>query len=187
MSSRSFPLASILQYAVLGMIAYVLAGAPLLSLVTNFTYDSKKARASFGQPSALSHDKAAGLIIPERNLSCAEHTYKGLHVLSREPLVVYVEGFLRAHEVEHIVNVRYAISLVFGPRSLVQLQLYTAYNLIPTRPPLFISHDFKKLIVEKSEALHPVNSLERWPRATRSHRPSLRKGARPALSSCPLH
>jgi prolyl 4-hydroxylase len=128
MSSRSFPLASILQYAVLGMIGYVLAGAPLLSLLTNSTYESRKARASFGQPSALSHDKAAGLIIPERNLSCAEHTYKGLHVLSREPLVVYVEGFLRGHEVEHVVNVRYAISMVLGPRSFVQLQVYPAYS-----------------------------------------------------------
>lgn len=110
MSSRSFPIASILQYTVLAILGYVLAGAPFLSFVTGPTYEGRKARASLGRPSPLSHDKAAGLVIPERNLSCTEHTYKGLHVLSRDPLVVYVEGFLREDEVHHVVNIRYAIS-----------------------------------------------------------------------------
>ncbi|KAF2441326.1 hypothetical protein P171DRAFT_394328 [Karstenula rhodostoma CBS 690.94] len=105
MSGRSFPLASILQYTVLAILGYVLAGAPLLSFVTGPTYEDRKARASTGRPSPLSHDKAAGLIIPERNMSCTEHMYKGLHVLSRDPLVVYVEGFLREDEVQHVVDV----------------------------------------------------------------------------------
>lgn len=122
MTSRSFPLASALQYVVLGVLGYVLAGAPLLSLVTGPATENGKVRAGFGRPSPLSHDKAAGLIIPERNLSCAEHTYTGVHVLSREPLVVYVEGFLGQDEVEHVVDVRYAILLIFCLRTLVQLE-----------------------------------------------------------------
>ena len=110
MTSRSFPFASILQYIVLVIIGYILAGAPLLSFVIGPTPDNQKARAGTGRPSPLSLDKAAGLVIPERNLSCTEHMYKGLHVLSRDPLVVYVEGFLREDEVQHVVDVRYAAS-----------------------------------------------------------------------------
>ncbi|KAL5382576.1 hypothetical protein DPSP01_006414 [Paraphaeosphaeria sporulosa] len=105
MTSRSFPFASILQYIVLVIIGYILAGAPLLSFVIGPTPDNQKARAGTGRPSPLSLDKAAGLVIPERNLSCTEHMYKGLHVLSRDPLVVYVEGFLREDEVQHVVDV----------------------------------------------------------------------------------
>ncbi|KAJ4344451.1 uncharacterized protein N0V89_012193 [Didymosphaeria variabile] len=105
MPSHSFSLASILQYVVFGILGYVLAGAPLLSLFTGTTSESRKTRASLGRPSALSQDKAAGLVVPDGNLSCTEHTYRGLHVLSRDPLVVYVEGFLREDEVKHIVDV----------------------------------------------------------------------------------
>lgn len=42
-------------------------------------------------------------MFPEPNLTCAEHSFKGVYVLSREPLVVYIEGFLSAQETESVV------------------------------------------------------------------------------------
>ncbi|KAL6708664.1 hypothetical protein ACN47E_002360 [Coniothyrium glycines] len=38
------------------------------------------------------------------NLTCSEHSHKGVFVLSREPLVVYVEGFLTDSEAKEIVH-----------------------------------------------------------------------------------
>ena len=52
--------------------------------------------------------KLENLVIPEEDLQCREHTYKGVYVLSREPLVVYIEGFLNDEEARHIVDQRYA-------------------------------------------------------------------------------
>lgn len=56
----------------------------------------------------ISKEKLDGLVIPDRNLTCAEHAFKGVYVLSREPLVVYIEGFLSEEECGHVVDVRYA-------------------------------------------------------------------------------
>lgn len=106
MSTRSVSISSILQYAVLGVFGYFLTGAPLLSLITGSASDNGAAKSNIRRPPPLSHDKAAGLVIPERNLSCPAHTYTGVHVLNREPLVLYVEGFLGQDEVEHVIDVR---------------------------------------------------------------------------------
>lgn len=109
MAIGGFTLGSLLQYVVLGVLGYILAGAPLLSVITGPTEEGKKSRAGYGFPPPLSHDKAATLIIPERNLSCEEHAFRGVHLLSREPLVVYVEGFLDEEEARHVVDVRYVV------------------------------------------------------------------------------
>lgn len=53
------------------------------------------------------------LVIPERNLSCEEHAYRGVHVLSREPLVVYIEGFVGDGEADDVVKVRYVKFVMF--------------------------------------------------------------------------
>lgn len=108
MTGRSFAVGTVLQYVVFLGLAYVLAGAPLLSILAGSTGASKKSRASFGRPPPLSPDKAATLVIPEKNLTCGEHAFRGVHVLSREPLVVYIEGFLGQDEVQHVVDIRYA-------------------------------------------------------------------------------
>lgn len=51
--------------------------------------------------------KLESLVIPERNLTCTEHRHKGVYVLSRDPLVVYIEGFLGEGEGKEIVELRY--------------------------------------------------------------------------------
>ena len=113
MTNRSsFSLGSILQYVVLGVLAYVLAGAPLLTILTGSTGEVKKSRAGYARPPPLSHEKASELVIPESNLACGEHSFRGVHVLSREPLVVYLEGFLSEDEAQHVVDSRYVLRLV---------------------------------------------------------------------------
>lgn len=103
-------ISSIVQYAFLAILAYVLAGAPLSSLLdsssssSDNSYDvGDKSR----QGNVVDVKTLESLVIPEKNLSCAEHHYKGVYVLSREPLVVYIEGFLREGEGKEIVDLRY--------------------------------------------------------------------------------
>lgn len=127
MDNRSFPLASILQCSVLAVLGYILTGAPLLPFLASPTNDDGRARAGIGPSSPSSHDKAAGLTVPDMDLGCTEHMYKGLHVLSRDPLIVYAEGFLREDEVQHVVNVRYAILPGLG------CKLPVCFRMYPTR------------------------------------------------------
>ncbi|KAF1945382.1 hypothetical protein EJ02DRAFT_509603 [Clathrospora elynae] len=112
-SSLPRSLGSIIQYAVLAVLAYILAGAPLLSMLTGDSSFSSSSLLSSSYPSnvgakarhgAVDAGKLDSLVIPEKNLSCAEHGYKGVYVLSREPLVVYIEGFLGEGEGEEVVG-----------------------------------------------------------------------------------
>ena len=102
-SAQSPSFGSFLQYAFLAGVAYFLAGAPFLSMITSYTSTSPRDTST---ASALSLDKLDSLAIPEANLVCQEHNHKGVYVLSREPLVVYIEGFLDQGEAEEIVNLR---------------------------------------------------------------------------------
>ncbi|ORY12134.1 hypothetical protein BCR34DRAFT_624486 [Clohesyomyces aquaticus] len=89
-------LGSLVQYSILGLVAYILAGAPLLDILS--PHGKPKSEAQI-----LSKDKLENLVIPEKGLICPEHGYK-VFVFQRDPLVVYIEGFLSAEESEHIVR-----------------------------------------------------------------------------------
>lgn len=107
-STSSFSLATLLQYVAFALIAYVLAGAPLLESL-------RSGSGAEGQDAGVSAQKLEALVVPEGNLSCPAHAYRGVHVVSREPLVVYVEGFLGEAEAEEVVGLRYVfISLLLG-------------------------------------------------------------------------
>lgn len=122
--------ASTIQYLVLAGLAYILAGAPLLehlsalttpssSSTPKSTWDtttSKSSRNGFPAPPAYLEN----LVFPDKNLTCGEHSYKGVYVLNREPLVVYIEGFLSEEESRHVVEERYVNLLV----KLVSLSLF---------------------------------------------------------------
>ncbi|KAF2255466.1 hypothetical protein BU26DRAFT_476362 [Trematosphaeria pertusa] len=99
--SSSFSLGTLVQYAFLAVLAYVLAGAPLLSILS-----SSDGRREIDRPRnvEISKEKLESLVIPEGNLTCGEHAYRGVYVLSREPLVVYIEGFLTEDECGHVVE-----------------------------------------------------------------------------------
>jgi hypothetical protein len=90
-------ISSVVQYTVFGVFAYILAGAPLLSI---FSSDSGVVKTQ------LSFDQAETLVFPEKVLKCPEHKY-AVHILSRDPLVVYIEGFLSHEEAEHVVTMRW--------------------------------------------------------------------------------
>ncbi|KAF1953887.1 hypothetical protein CC80DRAFT_568297 [Byssothecium circinans] len=98
-SARSRSTVSIwafIQYGIFAVLAYILAGAPLQTLLTPSSNHDGKVQ--------ISKEKIEGLVIPIRNLTCPEHTFKGVHVLSRQPLVVYIEGFLSGEEADGVVE-----------------------------------------------------------------------------------
>jgi prolyl 4-hydroxylase len=125
----SFSPLAVLQYTVFGAIAYILAGAPFLSeissvvdnlspsLTTTTTnnkskFDNDAAKWSNQKPGQQSYEKIDSLMVPDPNLVCEDdHGYK-TYVLSRDPLVVYVEGFLSTGERRAIVELRY---VAFSP------------------------------------------------------------------------
>jgi prolyl 4-hydroxylase len=100
--SKMLSLGSIIQYFFLAAIAYVLAGAPLLSLLSPPSSSVASKKGNVVDVRTLD-----SLVIPEKNLSCGAHAYKGVYVLSREPLVVYIEGFLGERESEEVLRIRY--------------------------------------------------------------------------------
>lgn len=116
-SGFSFSIGSVVQCVFLAGVAYILAGAPLSSLVS-----SDRGAASYSSATSSGAGAGAGphvaaklesLVFPEPNLTCAEHSFKGVYVLSREPLVVYIEGFLSAQETESVVASRY-VTCIFS-------------------------------------------------------------------------
>ena len=89
---------SVLQFAVIAVLGYILAGTPLQSLL------SPVPTAEQSSVFALHGDQV--LVVPDKNLSCARHDYT-VHLLAREPLVIYIEDFLSADEAKHVVEMRY--------------------------------------------------------------------------------
>lgn len=107
-SSSKISISSLFQYTVLAALAYVLAGAPLSSLFSSPSStlkNSNTARAGVGQ-SNNNGQELENLVIPEKGLECGGHRFKGVYVMSREPLVVYIEGFLGEGEGDEIVKLR---------------------------------------------------------------------------------
>lgn len=94
-------LGTVFQYLLLSIPLYLFVGSPLLKITapSYFAIDSITDYPSF--------EKSDSLVFPEDDLVCAPHAYN-VRVLSREPLVVYIDGFLSKKEAEHLVNVAYA-------------------------------------------------------------------------------
>lgn len=62
----------------------------------------------YGRHSAL-HEPLnlnSSLIASDEPLFCPEDSYK-TYIISREPLMIYIDGFLKANESKHLVDVRY--------------------------------------------------------------------------------
>ncbi|KAH7072933.1 hypothetical protein BKA63DRAFT_473262 [Paraphoma chrysanthemicola] len=101
-SPATVSFSSAFQYAFFAVVVYVLAGAPLSSIISD-SYSGRSGTDVSAQ--SVAQEKIDSLVIPDAELTCGEHTYKGVHVLSRQPLVVYVEGFLSEEEAKHAVGV----------------------------------------------------------------------------------
>lgn len=100
-------LSTFFQYAIFLVIAYILAGAPLLSTLYPGAGDAVKKEGK-GDVKQVSYEKIESLMVLDRGLKCEEQGYR-VHVLGREPLVVYVEGFLSEAERKRIVELRYVV------------------------------------------------------------------------------
>ena len=104
MHSSFSSLSVFLQYTLLAGVAYVLAGAPLFSVITSYSGTTPR-YANAGTITSL--EKLQSLVVPEADLVCQEHSHRGVFVLSREPLVIYIEGFLSDVEAKEVVKIRY--------------------------------------------------------------------------------
>lgn len=86
---------------------YVLIWVPLSNIL--FGSDLKH---QYEDDAALQLQLNSSLIATNDPLYCPEHTYN-TYILSQEPLVIYIEGFLRGNESEHLVGARLVFS--FSP------------------------------------------------------------------------
>lgn len=100
----TFSVFTVVQYAFLAVLAYVFAGAPLQEMLSTTLSGSDSADAG---ASGMSPQKLDSLVVPDGNLTCEARGLGGVHVLHREPLVVYIEGFLGRDEADEVVALRY--------------------------------------------------------------------------------
>jgi prolyl 4-hydroxylase len=98
MASSAFRLP--VEYLIPLAFILLLAGGPVQKFLLGGQND--------GQPLS-SHEvpilDAEKLVFPEKDLFCPQHSF-GTHILSTEPLVVYISGFLSEQEADHLVQIR---------------------------------------------------------------------------------
>ncbi|KAI8935972.1 hypothetical protein NX059_007476 [Plenodomus lindquistii] len=99
-SLASPSIGTMVQYVVLAAIAYFLAGAPLLSQVTSNLFTPSRD----SQISVFMTQKLDNLAHPDAGLVCTDHSFKGVYILNREPLVVYIEGFVDDWEAVKLIE-----------------------------------------------------------------------------------
>jgi prolyl 4-hydroxylase len=89
-------LRTILEYALISIPLYIFVLSPLLKTIapTLFSDTSSIKYQSF--------EKSDSLIIPDETLTCSPHKFN-IRILSREPLIVYIDGFLSETETAHLV------------------------------------------------------------------------------------
>lgn len=109
--SASLSSSSVFQILVLSIVSYIFVGVPLLSYITSSDLSSRQDDFDYyvspqdEETVQISLKKFESLVIPDPNLTCYDHSYR-TYVYSRNPLVIYVEGFLSEKEIEHLVDVR---------------------------------------------------------------------------------
>lgn len=98
--SRTFRTAS--EVAVIALVIYILLGAPGLSSTSTGPATGHEAGDTSAHNSAT---KIEHLVYPSKAIACPRHEYVS-HIFSTAPLVVYVDGFLAEHEVDHLIDLR---------------------------------------------------------------------------------
>lgn len=96
---------------------YIFVLAPLLQQL--FPPDTTENGSTWGVDRAVEYDAEGNEISPlnleddsfispedDRPLKCARPDAYQVHMLSREPLVIYVENFLSDAEADHLVDIR---------------------------------------------------------------------------------
>lgn len=157
-SSGSVSVSSLVQYVFFAAIVYVLAGAPLSTI---FGESSASKGISANSNAGANLKKLENLVVPEADLECGDHAYKGVYVLSREPLVVYIEGFLSDEEAKHVVDTRYVhpTRIVKVWRSSDQYGTQDLYSQLNTVHPS--SNNQQSSIKAKKPSTHPSATLKK--------------------------
>lgn len=102
-----------LEMAIISMVIYILVGAPGISSSSSPSSSSSSSHDNSDSDSATSglfsnsdkKVKIEHLVYPSKNLTCPKHDYT-THIFSISPLVIYIEDFLSAEEVEHLIALR---------------------------------------------------------------------------------
>lgn len=76
---------------------YVLVYLPISSMLHGSPQKSKKQEALIFNESFVATDEP---------LACPSHSYN-THILSHEPLIIYIENFLSESESRHLLEIRY--------------------------------------------------------------------------------
>lgn len=87
---------SVIQYVFLAVVGYILVGSPLQRIFLG------------GRPAAeddVVFAKSDHLVIPDESLVCPDYGYN-VHILNRDPLVIYMPSFVSRQEAQHLVDIR---------------------------------------------------------------------------------
>lgn len=103
-----------LEMAIISMVIYILVGAPGISSSSSPSSSSSSSSHDNSDPDSATSGlfsnsdkkvKIEHLVYPSKNLTCPKHDYT-THIFSTSPLVIYIEDFLSAEEVEHLIALR---------------------------------------------------------------------------------
>lgn len=103
---QPFRYRTILEVGIIALVIYYFLGIPGLSSSspssTTSSLDQVKEK---DVPDAKA--RIESLVYPDVNLECGSHSYKGVHIFSTSPLVVYIDAFLSEVEASHLVEISY--------------------------------------------------------------------------------
>ena len=102
MSSQPFRWRTVVEFAVISVVIYVLIGTPGLP-------NSLPSSSSDEKDVPIARAKVESLVYTDENLQCSEHAFD-VHIFSQSPLVIYIDGFVSEGEARHLVDIRYATS-----------------------------------------------------------------------------
>lgn len=88
-----------LEYLIPLAFLLLIAGGPIQQFLFG---DRSSSLLSTNEAPVLDAEK---LVVPDASLRCPHHSYE-THILSTEPLVVYIPGFLSDAEADHLVEIR---------------------------------------------------------------------------------
>jgi prolyl 4-hydroxylase len=90
-------LRTILEYVLISIPLYIFILGPLFKTIAPSLFSNT------GSVNYQSFEKSESLIIPDEALVCPPHKFN-IRILSREPLIVYVDGFLSDTETRHLIS-----------------------------------------------------------------------------------
>jgi prolyl 4-hydroxylase len=141
---------------------YIFIYLPVSQLLGLPSFSSSLTSSSWSSSSSGPHDdhehsfNESFIAFEDPDIVCHEHTYT-THILSREPLVLYLEGWLAEGEIEHLLEIRSVHTLhpsnppfpslppTFRSPSPppFSLSLSLSLSLNPTNPPPFSQNQFQ--------------------------------------------